>query len=324
MAAKRAGRRVDVAPCFSPFASATVGEMTQADEREGPTVVWIGRVRRPGSAREHVVRTWTDGAAPGPDAQVEEIDDPFEAATTWRGAASGTDAGVLAHTLPAKRDGVRCPLMQLQLAPPVRAGKIICIGRNYRAHAEELGNEVPEEPILFFKPSTSLLASGDPLDLPRGYERIDMESELVAVIGKHARDVPREHALEHIAGYTLGNDVSCRDLQKSDKQWTRAKGFDGFAPCGPLVRIVDAGEGPPPEARIRGWLDDDLRQDGPLSAMIFDLPFVIAYLSRVMTLEPGDLVYTGTPAGVSALAPGNVVRVELSGFDLGRLLTPVR
>jgi 2-keto-4-pentenoate hydratase/2-oxohepta-3-ene-1,7-dioic acid hydratase in catechol pathway len=311
--------------CPRGRAPATLGalEMTHAQERRRDTV-WIGRATRAGDRRERTIRIRTAGEAPGPDALVEEIEDPFLAAQPHLGADPTTDPAQLAAHAPAIEDGLSGPLSRVELAPPVRPSKIVCIGRNYRAHAEEMGNEVPEEPILFFKPSSSLLAAADPLDLPRGYERIDMESELVAVIGKVARAVAPEHALEHVAGYTLGNDVSNRDLQKSDKQWTRAKGFDGFAPCGPLVRIAPGSAGPPPDARIRGWYADELVQDAPLSAMIFDLPFIIAYISRVMTLLPGDLLFTGTPAGVTALSPGGVVRIELHGWELGRLVTPLR
>jgi len=286
-------------------------------------IVWVGRVTVPGKPRHHVVRVWTDGEPPGPHSEVEEIDDPFAGATPWQGGDAGANAYALAHAAAPVPGGVRGSLQEFVLAPPVRPGKIVCVGRNYRAHAEEMGNEVPEEPLLFFKPTSSLLASGQPLLLPRGYQRIDMESELVAVIGKVAKDVTPERALEHVAGYTLGNDVSNRDLQRGDKQWTRGKGFDGFAPCGPFVRLWPPGTALPGTARIRGYLDDELRQDAPLGLMIFDLAFVLAYVSRVMTLEPGDLVYTGTPEGVSALAPGQVVRIELEGVPLGRLVTPL-
>lgn len=286
-------------------------------------IAWVGRVTVPGQPRERVVRLWTDGEAPGPHTEVEEIDDPFAAGIPWRGGDAQAHAYSLALAAPALADGLRGPLQHYTLAPPVRPGKIICVGRNYRAHAEEMGNEVPEEPILFFKPTTALLASGQPLPLPRGYQRIDMESELVAVIGRQASQVSREHALDFVAGYTLGNDVSCRDLQRGDKLWTRGKGFDGFAPCGPFVRLWPPGTTLPGSARIRGFLDDELRQDSTLDLMIFELAFVLSYLSRVMTLEPGDLVYTGTPEGVSALAPGQVVRIELEGVDLGRLTTPL-
>src|SRR5690606_19980192 len=166
-------------------------------------------------------------------------------------------------------------------------------------------NEVPTEPLLFFKPASALVASGRPIVLPPGYERIDMEAELVAVIGRVGRPTVGD-ALSIVAGYTLGNDVSCRDLQRRDKQWTRAKGFDTFAPLGPFVRVaLHATEHPPSDARIRGFVDDELRQDAPLGDMLFDLPTVLAYLGRVMTLEPGDVIYTGTPAGVSPLVPGS-------------------
>jgi 2-keto-4-pentenoate hydratase/2-oxohepta-3-ene-1,7-dioic acid hydratase in catechol pathway len=254
---------------------------------------------------------------------VEAIADPFVAAHPRHGDPS-LDVATLARTSPGLADGPSGALARHRLAPPVPGGKLLCVGRNYRAHAEEMGNAVPEDPILFFKPASSLLAAGDPLDLPRGFERIDMESELVAVIGRTAKDVAEDDALAYVAGYTLGNDVSCRDLQRADKQWTRGKGFDGFAPCGPFVRIAEAGVPLPPTTRIRGFVDDELVQDAPIGDMLFPLPFVIAYVSRVMTLEPGDLVYTGTPAGVAALSPGRVVRVEVAGVELGRLVTPVR
>lgn len=286
-------------------------------------VAWVGRVTVPGQPRHRVVRLWTDGEPPGPLTAVEEIADPFAGATPWQGGEAGAHAYALAHAAVPVPNGLRGPLHEYVLAPPVRPGKIVCVGRNYRAHAEELGNEVPEEPLLFFKPSSALLASGQPLPLPRGHQRIDMESELVAVVGQQATAVTPARALEHVAGYTLGNDVSNRDHQRGDKQWTRGKGFDGSAPCGPFVRLWPPGTPLPGTARIRGYLDDELRQDSSLDLMIFDLATVLAYVSRVMTLEPGDLVYTGTPEGVSALSPGQVVRIELEGVPLGRLVTPL-
>jgi 2-keto-4-pentenoate hydratase/2-oxohepta-3-ene-1,7-dioic acid hydratase in catechol pathway len=293
--------------------------------RMGPSTedtMWIGRVTLPGSARQRCVRIATDGRVPGVDDLAVEIVDPFFAALPSAGADEPGDPFRLARELPAI--GFSAPLGELQLAPPVRPGKIVCVGRNYAAHARELGNEVPEEPLLFTKPATALLAAGAPLVLPRGWERIDMEAELVVVIGRAGRGFARERALDHVAGYTLGNDVSNRDLQKKDKQWTRAKGFDGFAPLGPFVRLVPPGHALDPAIRIQGFIDDTRRQDAPIADMIFDVATVLAYIAACMTLEPGDLVFTGTPEGVSALVPGGTTSVACEGLALGRLVTPLR
>lgn len=278
-----------------------------------PGVLWIGRIHHDG--REHVVRLRTESGAPGPDDDCEEIEDPFgdPHGDAWAQAQAEPIAG-----------GVRGRLGDFRLGAPVRARKVIGVGRNFRAHAEELGNEVPRTPLLFFKAPTCLLASGESIPLPRGYERIDMESELVVVIGRRAKDVDAARAWEHVAGYALGNDVSNRDLQRSDKQWTRAKGFDGFGPLGPLVRLTPPGWVlPATQLRIHGYLNDERVQDASLADMIFDIPTLIAHITECMTLEPGDLIYSGTPAGVSALSPGNVCRVELTGLELGSLTNPV-
>lgn len=285
--------------------------------------LWIGRVTLPSERRQRCVRLRTDGSVPGRQTALEEIDDPFDLADPHRGAPDDRDVYELVASLPALADGVSGTLASVRLAPPVRPRKIICVGRNYKAHAAEMGNEVPDEPLLFFKPASSLLAHGSSIPRPRGYERVDMEAELVAVIGRPGRDLRPEDALRWVAGYTLGNDVSNRDLQRRDKQWTRAKGFDGFAPLGPFVRIVPPGTVLPPQARIQGWLNGSLVQDAPLGDMIFDLPTVLAYVSACMTLEPGDLVYSGTPSGVSALTHGATTEVSLAGFELGRLSNPV-
>jgi 2-keto-4-pentenoate hydratase/2-oxohepta-3-ene-1,7-dioic acid hydratase in catechol pathway len=290
-------------------------------------VVWVGRAARRGDARECTVRVRTSGRAPRADDVVEEIDDPFWAALPSTGGREHGDAFTLAATCAAKPDGLCAPLDELELRPPVRPGKIVCVGRNYAAHVKEMGNELPEEPLLFTKPASALLASGAPLDLPRGWERIDMEAEIVVVIGRRGRGFAPADALAHVAGYTLGNDISNRDLQKKDKQWTRAKGFDGFAPLGPFVRLVAPGTALPPELRVQGHIDGALKQDAPISSMLFDIPTVLAYIAACMTLEPGDLVFTGTPEGVSALTPGCTTEVTLSGapqLDLGTLTTPVR
>jgi 2-keto-4-pentenoate hydratase/2-oxohepta-3-ene-1,7-dioic acid hydratase in catechol pathway len=273
--------------------------------------LWVGRVAAPEGPRW--VRLFTAGAAPGPDDVAEAIDDPFadeHGDPFARASSGGAPLGRLA--------GLR-PLA------PVRPSKIVCVGRNYRAHAAELGNEVPSEPLLFFKPPSCVAAPGDPIPLPRGYERIDMEAELVVVVGRRARSVAAADAWHHVAGYTLGNDVSNRDLQKRDKQWTRAKGFDGFGPVGPWLRMTPPGTPLPATAlRIRGGVDGGAQQDASLADMVFDVPTLLAYISACMTLLPGDLVFTGTPEGVTALRPGCTTRVELAGaWDLGTLENPV-
>lgn len=282
-----------------------------------PETWWIARTR----AGDELTtwRTRTRGDAPGPDARFEAIPDPFALA---RGRAGPCDPATLAAQ--AEPLGEARTLVGLALAPPCAPQKVFGIGRNFRAHAEELGNEVPETPLSFMKAPSCLLVSGDPLALPRGYARIDMESELVVVIGRRARAVAAAQAWDHVAGYLLGNDVSCRDLQRRDKQWTRAKGLDGFGPVSAFVRLVEPGwELPVDELEIHGYLDDLRVQSGGLAAMIFSIPALIEHLSEHMTLEPGDLIFTGTPAGVSALSPGQVARIELAGLELGRLVTPI-
>lgn len=276
--------------------------------------IWIGRALVDG--RPLSFRVTTDGRAPVPTDKVSPVVDPF--------VNPDEDPWDRATGILLADDGLPATLAELELAAPVRPRKVIGVGRNYRAHAEELGNEVPQSPLLFFKAPTCLIPSGAAIPRPEGYERVDMEAELVAVIGRRASKVPASEAWNHIAGYALGNDVSNRDLQKADKQWTRAKGFDGFGPVGPFIRMVAPGTVlPVDDLRIQGYLNDELKQDGPLSAMIFDLPTLIEHISACMTLEPGDLIYSGTPAGVSPLAPGDVCRVELQGMDLGRLTNPV-
>jgi 2-keto-4-pentenoate hydratase/2-oxohepta-3-ene-1,7-dioic acid hydratase in catechol pathway len=278
--------------------------------------LWLARTRI-----DDRVTSWrgrTDGRAPGPHLHWEPIPDPFALA---RARADACDPASLLADAPAL--GEAQPLRD-RLLPPCSPQTIFGIGRNYRAHAEELGNEVPETPLTFLKVPSCLLASGDALVLPRGYDRIDMEAELVVVIGRRARSVAAADAWRHVAGYLLGNDVSCRDLQARDKQWTRAKGFDGFGPVSAFMRMVEPGWPLPVEQlEICGYLDDRPVQRGRLSAMIYSIPTLIEHLSEHMTLEPGDLVFTGTPAGVSALSPGQRVRIELEGLDLGRLITPI-
>jgi 2-keto-4-pentenoate hydratase/2-oxohepta-3-ene-1,7-dioic acid hydratase in catechol pathway len=199
----------------------------------------------------------------------------------------------------------------------LRPGKIVCIGQNYRAHAAEMGKGIPEEPLLFLKPPTAVIGDGMPIERPDGYERVDYEGELGVVIGRRAKSVPRERALEHVQGYVCVNDVTVRDLQKKDGQWTRAKGFDTFCPIGPRVATgLD-----PSTLRITTRVNGVIKQDSSTADLIFDVPALIAFVSRHMTLEEGDVISTGTPSGVGPLLPGDVVEVEISG--IGVLRNPV-
>jgi 2-keto-4-pentenoate hydratase/2-oxohepta-3-ene-1,7-dioic acid hydratase in catechol pathway len=204
-------------------------------------------------------------------------------------------------------------------APWRLPGKIIGVGRNYREHAKELANAVPDEPLLFFKPPSAIIGPGEPIVRPRGWQRVDFEGELGVVIGRRCRRVSAADALGYVFGYTIVNDVTVRDLQKKDGQFTRAKGFDSFCPVGPT--LVAAAELDPTRLRIVTKVDGVVKQDGPTSDMIFDIPTIIAVASRVMTLEPGDLIATGTPAGVGPIQPGNVVEIEIEG--IGILKNPV-
>lgn len=280
-----------------------------------PAALWVGRVRDRG--RIHSVRARTDGAPPGPSDRIEAIADPF--------ADDDGDPWALASAAEPLHGGPAGLLADFELLAPLRPSKIICVGRNYRAHAAELGNEVPQEPLLFFKPPSCILPSGQPIVLPRGFERIDLEGELVVVIGRRARHVAAARALDHVAGYLLGNDVSCRDLQKRDKQWTRAKGFDTFGPLGAFTHLTPPGLALPlADMRLRAHLRDEPCQDASLADMIFGLPTLIETISACMTLLPGDLIFTGTPEGVRPLAPGDVVRISAEGpFALAPVINPV-
>jgi 2-keto-4-pentenoate hydratase/2-oxohepta-3-ene-1,7-dioic acid hydratase in catechol pathway len=207
------------------------------------------------------------------------------------------------------------PLSAFQLLPPVTPSKIVCVGRNYRDHAKELGNEAPAEPLLFFKPPSSLLAAAGVVRMPKVSSRVDFEGELGVIIGKRARRLRRDEDLRpYIHGYTLANDVTARDLQQKDGQWTRAKGFDTFCPVGPMVETeLKFTEGLTIETHVNG----ELRQHGSTLDFIFPLPMLLEYITAAITLEPGDLLLTGTPAGVGPLAAGDLVEVSIPG--LGRL-----
>jgi len=200
----------------------------------------------------------------------------------------------------------------------LRPSKIVCVGRNYAEHAKELGNAVPERPLLFFKPPSALIASGEVIVLPTASARVEHEAEIGVVIGRRLRHATPVEAELGIRGFTCVNDVTARDLQKTDGQWARAKGFDTFCPTGPaVVEGLDWST-----LEVIGRVNGQERQRGSSAQMIFDIPHLLAYISAVMTLEPGDLVATGTPAGVGPLAPGDVVEVEIPG--VGILSNPVR
>lgn len=199
-----------------------------------------------------------------------------------------------------------------------RPSKIVCVGRNYLEHARELGNEVPERPLLFFKPPSALIADGEAIRLPPESAQVEHEGEIAVVIGTRARHVPAEEALRFVTGYAPLNDVTARDLQKSDGQWTRAKGFDTFCPLG---SVVPADGIDPSALEVICRVNGEVRQRGRAADMAFDIPTLIAYISSVMTLEPGDVIATGTPAGVGPLQPGDVVEVEIPG--IGTLRNPV-
>ena len=201
--------------------------------------------------------------------------------------------------------------------PDLAPSKIVCVGRNYAAHARELGNEVPKQPLLFLKPPSSLIRGGASIRLPAVSNRVEFEGEIGVVVGERLRKVSSDVARGAIAHLCAVNDVTARDLQKSDVQFTRAKGFDSFCPVGEL--------GPVPDdlasLTVRTLVNGEVRQDGRASDMVFDIPSLLAYISEVMTLEPGDLVLTGTPEGVGTLAPGDVVEVEIAGVS--RVSNPV-
>ncbi|HXF62701.1 MAG TPA: fumarylacetoacetate hydrolase family protein [Caldilineaceae bacterium] len=213
--------------------------------------------------------------------------------------------------------GAARPLDQLRLVAPATPSKLVCVGRNYAEHAAELGNEVPPEPLIFLKPPSSLTGPDAPVVYPAISERVDHEGELALMIGRRARNLSEAEAASAIYGYTVANDVTARDLQRKDGQWTRGKGFDTFAPVGPWIDT----EFDPANRAVRCLVNGEVRQDGNTALLIYSIARVLAFVTRFMTLEPGDLLLTGTPAGVGPVQPGDVMTVEVEG--LGRLTNPV-
>ena len=209
------------------------------------------------------------------------------------------------------------PLADVRLLAPILASKVIAVGRNYAAHAAESGNEVPEEPVIFLKPNTSIVGPGAPIVIPRNASVVHHEAELAVVIGRPCKDVPAAKAREAILGYTVANDVSARDHQAADGQWTRAKGHDTFCPLGPWIETdLD-----PSDLEITAEVDGQQRQRSRTSLMVHDIPKLIEWVSAVMTLLPGDVILTGTPEGVGPIVPGDTVSVTVE--KIGTLTNPV-
>jgi len=213
--------------------------------------------------------------------------------------------------VPLSDDAVRL------LAPVIPRSKIIGVGRNYAAHAAEMGNDLPVVPLLFLKPNTSVIGPDDPIVLPAWTEEVEHEAELAVVIGKVTKNVTAERALDHVFGYTVANDVTARDAQRAEPQWTRAKGFDTSCPLGPwIVPGLDVSD-----LAVRARVNGQPRQDGRTSQLIFDVAYLVSYISEVFTLLPGDVILTGTPAGVGPIVDRDIVEVEVE--DIGVLRNPV-
>lgn len=218
-------------------------------------------------------------------------------APPWQG---GKDTG---RKLAFSAQDLRCP---------VRPSKIVCVGRNYAKHARELGQEVPSEPLLFLKPPSSLIGPGDAVRLPADSRRVEYEAELTVVIGQRTKDAAPDATRKAILGYTCACDVTARDLQRKDVQFTRAKGFDTFCPVGPWIETdLD-----PTAIAVRCRVNGETRQDGTTADMLFDVPTLVAYISRVMTLEPGDIILTGTPDGVGPVSSGDRIEVDIGGIGV--------
>ncbi|HWB65286.1 MAG TPA: fumarylacetoacetate hydrolase family protein [Mycobacteriales bacterium] len=214
--------------------------------------------------------------------------------------------------------GERLPRAEVRLIASVLPSKVVAIGKNYADHAAEMGGDVPERPLIFLKPSTAVIGDGDAIASPPSSERVDYEGELAVVIGRLCSDVPESRAMEVVLGYTCGNDVTARDQQRADGQWSRAKGYDSFCPLGPWIETdLD-----PSDLRVTTTLNGEVKQDGRTSQLVHKIPALIAYITACMTLLPGDVILTGTPEGVGPMQVGDEVSVEIEG--IGRLTNPVK
>jgi 2-keto-4-pentenoate hydratase/2-oxohepta-3-ene-1,7-dioic acid hydratase in catechol pathway len=233
--------------------------------------------------------------------------------------AAPTVAAIEEHPFgPIRFSGDRWALADVRLLSPILPSKVVGVGRNYVDHAAEMAEEVPPQPLIFLKPSTAVIGDGDVIRLPEDSNQVEHEAELAVVIGRPAKDVASGDALGFVLGYMCGNDVTARDQQRGDGQWTRAKGYDSFCPIGPWIET----ELDPSDLRITATVNGELRQDARTSLLVHGVPELVAYASRVMTLLPGDVLMTGTPAGVGPLTDGDTVIVEIEG--IGALTNPVR
>lgn len=223
------------------------------------------------------------------------------------------DADAFGSRARARADKI--PLAEVRILAPVAPSKIVCVGRNYKEHAAELGNKMPDEPLLFLKAPSAIIASGEKIHLPPESAQVEFEGELGVVIGRHACRIPEtDDPLSYVLGYTCVNDVTARDLQRKDVQFTRAKSFDTFCPVGPILS-TDLN---PEDALVTTRLNGTVKQEARTSAMAFPVRLLLRYISHAMTLQPGDLIVTGTPAGVSPMKPGDIVEVEIDGIGVLR------
>jgi len=264
--------------------------------------------------------TTGDDPAQGPaygvvSGDVDEFEQPAEDSVVVELAGDPLYAGIQPTQTEHRLNDVRL------LAPVIPRSKVVAIGRNYAAHAAELHHDIPEEPLMFLKPNTAVIGPGDQIFYPPQSERVDYEGELAIVVGRICRDVPPEQATDVIFGYTIANDVTARDLQAKDVQFTRAKGFDSFCPLGPWIETDLDPQAFADGVTIQTHLNGDLVQDGSTKDLIFDIPTLVAQITSVMTLLPGDVILTGTPEGVGPMQPGDEVEVSIAG--LGALTNTV-